>query len=142
MEIVGILILLEQFFLKRMIRTWKCDLAVSVYSKAKNRTIRRTLKCITELTCGSMGVKLAIKRTKCHLGCYMSMFPNQEDGLQSAEERDIDLVEQAYQYLTAKSYPTGATENRKEAIRNKARKFLKWLYLTRTGNLTISWIKN
>ena len=43
---------------------------------------------------------------------------------ESADERDVDLVEQAYRYLTDKTYPNGATENRKRAIRNKAKRFI------------------
>ena len=44
---------------------------------------------------------------------------------ESADERDVDLVEQAYRYLTDKTYPKyGATENRKRAIRNKAKRFI------------------
>ena len=43
---------------------------------------------------------------------------------ESAEERDVDLVEEAYRYLTDKTYPNGTTENRKRAIRNKAKKFI------------------
>ena len=43
---------------------------------------------------------------------------------ESADERDADLVEQAYRYLTERRYPNGATENRKRAIRNKAKRFI------------------
>ena len=43
---------------------------------------------------------------------------------ENAEERDVDLVEEAYRYLTDKTYPNVTTENRKRAIRNKAKKFI------------------
>ena len=43
---------------------------------------------------------------------------------ENAEERDVDLVEEAYRYLTDKTYPNVMTENRKRAIRNKAKKFV------------------
>ena len=43
---------------------------------------------------------------------------------ESADERDVDLVEQAYRYLTDKMYPNGATENRKRAIRNNAKRLI------------------
>ena len=39
------------------------------------------------------------------------------------EERDQELVEQAYDYLTASRYPPECTENRKRVIRKKAKKF-------------------
>ena len=35
---------------------------------------------------------------------------------ESAEERDVDLVDEAYRYLTDKTYPNGTAENRKRAI--------------------------
>ena len=40
-----------------------------------------------------------------------------------AEERDQELVEQAYVYLTSTTYPPGCDENRKRVIRKKAKKF-------------------
>ncbi len=40
------------------------------------------------------------------------------------EEKDAELIELAYRYLTEKTYPSGITENRKRAIRNKAKKFV------------------
>ena len=43
---------------------------------------------------------------------------------ESAYERYVDLVEEAYRYLTDKTYPNGGTENRKWANRNKAKKFI------------------
>ena len=43
---------------------------------------------------------------------------------ESAYERYVDLVKEAYQYLMDKTYPNGMTENRKWAIRNKAKKFI------------------
>ena len=43
---------------------------------------------------------------------------------ESADERDVELVELAYRHLTDKTYPNGAAENRKRAIRNKAKKFV------------------
>ena len=39
------------------------------------------------------------------------------------EERDQELVEQAYIYLTSTTYPPGCDENRKRVIRKKAKKF-------------------
>ena len=36
----------------------------------------------------------------------------------------MELVELAYRYLTDKTYPNGTSENRKRAIRNKAKKFV------------------
>ena len=39
------------------------------------------------------------------------------------EERDQELVEQAYVYLTSATYPPGCDENRKRVIRKKAKKF-------------------
>ena len=43
---------------------------------------------------------------------------------ESADERDVDLVEQAYRYLTDKTYSNGETENKKRAIRNKPKRFI------------------
>ena len=45
-------------------------------------------------------------------------------------EEKNDLVEQAYFYITHKTYPDGCTENEKRAIRNKA-KTLKLFYKQR-----------
>ena len=39
------------------------------------------------------------------------------------QERDQELVEQAYVYLTSATYPPGCDENRKRVIRKKAKKF-------------------
>ena len=39
------------------------------------------------------------------------------------EERDQELVEQAYIYLTSTTYPPGCDEKRKRVICNKAKKF-------------------
>jgi len=36
---------------------------------------------------------------------------------------ETDLVEQAYQYLSTRSYPTGCSDNRKRVIRKKAKRF-------------------
>lgn len=38
-------------------------------------------------------------------------------------DRDQELVEQAYMYLTAGTYPAGCSENRKRVIRKKSKKF-------------------
>ena len=38
-------------------------------------------------------------------------------------ERDQELVEQAYVYLTSTTYPPGCDDNRKRMIRKKAKKF-------------------
>ncbi len=40
------------------------------------------------------------------------------------KEKDAELIELAYRYLTEKTDPIGITENRKRAIRNKAKKFV------------------
>ena len=40
-----------------------------------------------------------------------------------SEERDQELVEQAYSYITTSTYPPECTENRKRVIRKKAKKF-------------------
>ena len=56
---------------------------------------------------------------------------------ESAEERDVDLVKQAYQYLTDEMYPNGATENRKRAIRNNARDSLPRMKNCSIGEATI-----
>ncbi len=41
----------------------------------------------------------------------------------SDRDGDGDLVEQAYQYITAGTYPVGCPENRKRIIRKKSKKF-------------------
>jgi len=38
-------------------------------------------------------------------------------------ETEIDLVQQAYVYVTDKTYPEGCSENLKRVIRRKAKKF-------------------
>ncbi len=40
-----------------------------------------------------------------------------------AEERDQELVEEAFNYLTTSTYIPGCTENRKRVIQKKAKKF-------------------
>ena len=40
-----------------------------------------------------------------------------------SEERDQELVEQAYSYITTSTYPPECTENRKKVICKKAKKF-------------------
>ena len=42
---------------------------------------------------------------------------------EDASYGDGDLVELAYQYLSAKSYPAGCTDNKKRTIRKKAKRF-------------------
>ena len=44
-----------------------------------------------------------------------------DEGL--AEQREEELIQQAYTYLTKKTYPGGCTEIRKRVIRKKAAKF-------------------
>ena len=39
-------------------------------------------------------------------------------------EKEIELVEEAYVYLTSKKYPNGCSDNRKRIIRKKSQKFL------------------
>ncbi len=42
---------------------------------------------------------------------------------QAETEREEELIEQAYTYLTQKTYPDGCTATRKRVIRKKAAKF-------------------
>ena len=46
--------------------------------------------------------------------------------MSSTDEDEVkeNLVEEAYQYLTRKSYPAGASEGQKRCIRRKAAKFV------------------
>ena len=39
-------------------------------------------------------------------------------------ERDLQLVEEAYSYVTKKKYPPGCSDVRKRVIRRKAQKFI------------------
>ena len=38
-------------------------------------------------------------------------------------EKEIELVEEAYVYLTSKKYPNGRSDDRKRIIRKKSQKF-------------------
>ena len=40
------------------------------------------------------------------------------------EETEVDLVEQAYVYVTSKTYPEGFSENQKRIVWRKAKKFV------------------
>ena len=40
------------------------------------------------------------------------------------EKTEVDLVEQAYVYVTSKMYPEGFSENQKRIVRRKAKKFV------------------
>ena len=40
------------------------------------------------------------------------------------EERDLQLLEEAYVYLTEKKYPSGCSDVRKRVIRKKSQKFV------------------
>ena len=40
------------------------------------------------------------------------------------KERDIQLLEEAYVYLTEKKYPSGCSDVRKRVIRKKSQKFV------------------
>ena len=46
-----------------------------------------------------------------------------EEDTARLENKEIDLVEAVFQYITNASYPTLASNNVKRAIRNKAKKF-------------------
>ena len=60
---------------------------------------------------------------KWHLGCCVSVVFEPAGWTTKVQTRRMWtlIVEQAYQYLTDRTYPNGATENRNRAIRNKAR---------------------
>ena len=45
-------------------------------------------------------------------------------GRMETEDKDTELVEQAFAYLTSAMYPVDCTENRKRVIRKKAKKFM------------------
>ena len=45
------------------------------------------------------------------------------EGEENCAEKEVQLVEEAYVYLTSKKYPTECTENRKRTIRKKSLKF-------------------
>ena len=43
---------------------------------------------------------------------------------ETGEERDLQLLEEAYVYLTEKKYPSGCSDIRKRVIRKKSQKFM------------------
>ena len=54
-------------------------------------------------------------------------------------QTEIDLVQQAYVYVTDKTYPESCSENLKRVIRRKAKKFSVWdgeLYYKKKGRIS------
>ena len=52
----------------------------------------------------------------------LGMLRSEELKVDDVNEREIELVEDAYTYLTNKTYPADATKNEKRIIRKKQRR--------------------
>ena len=69
-------------------------------------------------------VRLFARRFFCTFPFIFSQdTPKMDEDAREQGQTEIDLVQQAYVYVTDKTYPEGCSENLKRVIRRKAKKF-------------------
>ena len=91
------------------LRSTKVQLLISC-QKVPNRADQRQYKESRSIACTSHSIHPSIT--------FLNMATPEEE-----VERDMQLLEEVYMYLTDKKYPPGCSDTRKRVIRKKAQKF-------------------